>query len=332
MAHLGARAFEEIGGEVVQTTSFVVRNCNINDYKSVYRRLVDSSSQKGKESLFLSKSNVFVVAQEQFCDIPGMPIAYWVSKQMSNAFVYGTKFAGETKKGVLTGNNNRFLRLWYEIDINKTSFSIRDHDDMVHSGLKWFPVTSGGIRRKWYGNFDTVVNLEHDGYEIKTYVENYRLRDPQYYFLEAITWTEVSTGMFTCRYVPRGILFGNGGPVCFFFSDSLKYNLGLLNSKVVMSIMSYIAPTINFGPEQISKIPVFHDHEEEIEKLVQENVTNAKQEWDSFEISWDYKEHPFITSARDVKMELGLLLNGRLKNGNLLQKDGFTKLKRMRKN
>ena len=213
---------------------------------------------------------------------------------MIAAFTEGDRFLGETKKGVLTGDNERFLRLWHEVDINKASFTMQSHDQMVKSGLKWFPVTSGGQKRKWYGNLDTVVNLENDGDEIKRTVKNYRLRDSNYYFLSAITWTEVSMGMLTCRFVPSGILFGNGGPVCFFFADSLKYNLGLLNSKIVMSIMEYIAPTINFGPEQISKIPVFHDHESTVERIVEKNIEDSKTDWDSFETSWDFKKHPLL--------------------------------------
>ena len=328
MAHLGAHAFEEIGGEVVQTTSFIIRNCKIKGYKGAYKRLVDANTQDGKESLFLSNGNLYAIPQERFYDIPGMPIAYWVSEQMSNAFVHGQRFSGETKKGVLTGDNNKFLRFWYEIDLNKASFSIKSHDQMVRSGLKWFPVTSGGRRRKWYGNLDTVVNLENDGLAIKTTAKNYRLRDPQYYFLESVTWTEVSTGMFTCRYVPEGILFGNGGPVCFFFHDSLKYNLGLLNSKVVMSIMAYIAPTINFGPEQISKIPVFHEYEDVVERLVNENITISKDEWDSFEVSWDFKEHPFIALARRAERKgKAITIRQAFENWTCVTEERFYKLK-----
>ena len=213
---------------------------------------------------------------------------------MIAVFTEGKRFSGETKKGVLTGDNERFLRLWYEVGITKTSFDTKNHDQMVESGAKWFPVTSGGEKRKWFGNLDTVVNLEDDGAEIKRTVKNYRLRDPQYYFLSAVTWTEVSTGMFSCRFVPNGVLFGNGGPVCFFFVDSLKYNLGLLNSKVAMSIFEYIAPTINYGPEQISKIPVFYSNVPTVEKIVEDNICISKKEWDSFETSWGFQMHPLI--------------------------------------
>ena len=290
-------AFEEA---TVPICTFVFKNAQ-DDTPGMYFRLSDFKGGMEVQNKMVLEGLAnydcgyfFETSQRNYPKIPGSPIAYWASNGMYNAFVHGEKFSGETKKGVLTGDNNRFLRLWHEININKASFSMRNHEEMVQSGLKWFPVTSGGIKRKWYGNLDTVVNLENDGLEIRTHVKNYRLRDSQYYFLEAVTWTEVSSGMFSCRYVPKGVLFGNGGPVCFFFHGDLKFNLGLLNSKVIFSIMSYMAPTINYGPEQVEKIPVFVEHKEAIEALVNENVSLSKEEWDSFESSWDFKEHPFI--------------------------------------
>lgn len=291
-------AFEEA---TVPVCTLVFRNSNVSRKKGCYFRLTDFRGgmevQRIKTLEAIENHHCgyfFEQNPEDFQKIPGSPIAYWASDNMYDAFVNGEGFSGETKKGVLTGDNDRFLRIWHEINITKSSFTMGSHKEMVQSGLKWFPVTSGGLKRKWYGNLDTVVNLENDGLEIKTYVKNYRLRDSQYYFLEAVTWTEVSSGMFSCRYVPKGVLFGNGGPVCFFSQGDLKFNLGLLNSKVVFSILSYMAPTINFGPEQIEKLPVFIDHRKQVETLVNENVTMSKKDWDSFETSWDFKHHPLI--------------------------------------
>lgn len=284
------------------TAVSIFRNCRLADYRGTYNqiKLTDIDNDKPKE--FPVKGNRFAqVSTDNFSKIPGSPIAYWVSDRMYKIFIDGDNFRGETKKGVLTGDNNRFLRLWHEIDITRAGFSIMSHEDMIHSGLKWFPVTSGGLKRKWYGNLETVVNLENDGFEIKTYVNNYRLRDPKYYFLEAISWTEVTSGLFSCRYVPKGVLFGNGGPVCFFFNNDLMFNLGLLNSKVISSIMSYIAPTINFGPEQVEKIPVFIKNKEKIEGLVKSNVLLSKGEWDSFETSWNFVIHPLVLDSNLIK-------------------------------
>ena len=143
-----------------------------------------------------------------------------------------------------------------------------------------------------------MINLENDGLDIRTNVTNYRLRESTYYMKEAITWTEVSSGMFSCRYVPIGILFGNGGPVSFFNNGEIKYHLGLLNSSTTMSILSYLAPTINYGPEQINKIPVIKKNVELVENIVTENVEISKNEWDSFETSWEFKKHPLLDADK----------------------------------
>ena len=300
MAHLGARAFEEIGGEVVQTTSFVVRKSHIADYKGEYCRLIEPTTQQGKEDMFLAGENRYSSDQTNFSKIPGSPVAYWASTKMLEAFQTGNKFAGETKKGVLTGDNNTYLRLWHEVDIGKIGFELYSHAEMIDSSMKWFPVTSGGEKRRWYGNFDTIVNLENDGADIKANVKNYRLRDSQYYMLEAITWTEISSSIFTCRYVPKGILFGNGGPVSFFFNKKLMYHLALLNSKVAMEILGYLAPTINYGPEQINRIPIVYSNEDEVNQLTKWNILLSQTDWDSFETSWDFQHHPLLRKVPTI--------------------------------
>ena len=304
MAHLGTRAFEEIGGEVVQTTSFVIRKSYVADYKGEYCRLIEPTSQQGKEDMFLAGDNQFVARQDDYRQIPGSPVAYWISGAMRNCYVEGSPFPGETKKGVLTGNDALFVRFWHEVNLPKIGFSCSSHADMVRSPKKWFPKTGGGTYRKWYGNIEDVVNLENDGAKIKATVPNYRLRDPVYYMREAITWTEVASGHFSCRYVPSGVLFGNGGPACF-FQKNLHYTLGLLNSKVANSFLQAIAPTINFGPEQINRVPFLLDKECEIENFVRSNITISKADWDSFETSWDFQCHPLIQNCHGVDNEKG---------------------------
>ena len=300
MAHLGPRAFEEIGGEVVQTTSFVIRKVYIEKYKGTYCRLIEPTTQHGKEKMFLKAENRYYAEQESFLEIQGKPVAYWASPKMFEAFKLGNKFAGETKKGVLTGDNNTYLRLWYEVNFCKIGLNLYSHAEMIESSMKWFPVTSGGEKRRWYGNFDTVVNLENDGADIKANVKNYRLRDPQYYMLEAITWTEVSSSTFTCRYVPKGILFGNGGPVSFFFNKKQLYHLALLNSKVAMEILGYLAPTINYGPEQINRIPIVYSNEEIANQLTKQNILLSQNDWDSFETTWDFQHHPLLRNVSTI--------------------------------
>lgn len=299
MAHLGTKAFGDIGGEVVQTTTFILQKAKREEYLGSYERLVDYGSQDDKEKIYLEMVNdkdnndVYHVDQLNFDKIPGSPIAYWVTKVIYNDYKKGILFNGLTKKGVLTGNNKLFLRLWHEVNIQKIGFNISSHEEMLRLNFKWFPVTSGGMRRKWFGNLDTVVNLENDGWDIKHTVKNYRLRDPQFYFREALTWTEVSSSSFNCRYVPNGILFGNGGPVAFVGKD-IFYDLGFLNSKVSTAILKFIAPTINFGPEQVKKIPLLFSNPEQINTIVKYCIALSKQDWDAFETSWDFQKSPLL--------------------------------------
>lgn len=297
MVHLGARAFEEIGGEVVQTTSFILANKHVDGYKGTYCRLVEPTTQQGKEEVFLAKENRYVACSDNFAKIPGAPVAYWVSENGNSLFKEENRYSGETKKGVLTGNNDLFLRLWHEVKKEKIGFKCNNYDDIIKLAKKWFPVTSGGEYRRWYGNFDTIVNLENSGLEIKEKVKNYRLREPRYYFREALTWTEVSSSYFNCRYVPKGVLFGNGGPVSFFDDNKLYYTLGVLNSKVATEVLSYLAPTINFGPEQIKKVPIVIKDKSNVDVLVQKNISLSKSDWDAFETSWDFTKHPLVVTS-----------------------------------
>ena len=159
MTHLGARAFEEIGGEVVQTTSFVFRNSRVENYQGVYARLVDYARQDEKEKAFLLKMDLHIAKQENFSQIPGMPIAYWVSEKMVKC--YQNKQLGElysVRQGMTTSDNNRFLRLWYECNIEKCSFTSRSSEEAQNSPKKWFAYNKGGEFRKWYGNKDFLVN------------------------------------------------------------------------------------------------------------------------------------------------------------------------------
>lgn len=296
LIQLAYSAYEEA---TVPIDTFVLKKSS--DLVGTYIRLVDvKGNMEDQRQVVLQAISdedtnyLYHANQSNFSKIPGSPIAYWALNQIIDAFQNGEDFPGTTKKGILTGNNARFLRLWQEISFNKMGLNIHSYKEMINSKLKWFPVTSGGFKRKWYGNFDTVVNLENGGQEIKATVKNYRLRDSKYYFLEAITWTEVTSGMFTCRYVPKGILFGNGGPVSFFFNDKLLYSLGLLNSKIVLYVLGYLAPTINFGPKQIKKIPFIFGNKYNIENIVSQNVSLSKSDWDAFETSWDFQRSPLL--------------------------------------
>src|SRR5699024_7422519 len=289
-------------GATVPICTFTLKNYN-SKLNSEYIRLEDFSGSRNQPIKTLeeiknpSVSYRYSFNQSNFNRIPGHPIAYWVSENYIKAFEEGESFSdyGTTKKGVLTGNDARFVRAWYEVDRNKISFTTSNYEEMKSNQKKWFPITGGGFFRRWYGNLENIVNLENEAYEIKyNNQNNFRLRENKYYFLEGLTWTEVSSSLFSLRYVPQGVLFGNGGPTAF-VSEQINYYIALLNSKVTLNILKILAPTINFGPEQIKKIPIIIKNQEEIENLSQDCINISKTDWDNFETSWDFKKHPFIS-------------------------------------
>lgn len=295
LAHLGARAFEEISGEVVQTVAFTISNCYTKQYKGTYSRLVSYHNQEEKEHGFLRHESNYYASQNDYAEIPGIPFAYWWNKSVYNCFAEKQFVKGNPMKGIQTGKGEKYLRYWFEVDWLDTGFGLQSHSQMVKSGLKWFPLTSGGLSRKWYGNYELVVNLKNDGADIRaTGLKNFRLKDPQYYFLEGLTWTEVTTKPFTCRYLPSTILFGNGGPVAFQLGDKLKYTIGLLNSTVAKELFTVLAPTMNYGPEQVRNIPYKESNLLKVDFLVNRCIDISRIDWDSYETSWDFKKHPLI--------------------------------------
>ncbi len=305
MIHLGARAFEEIGGEVVQTTAFVLRNGYMSNYKGTYCRLIEPTTQQGKEELFLAGENRYVAQQKNFSKIPGSPVAYWVSDQLISAF-NNPKIGdmADSKQGLATADNNRFLREWFEVNINRIKFDATNSEGALDSKKKWFPYNKGGEFRKWYGNNDFVVNWENDGFEIKNFKDDKGkqrsvIRNPQFYFRECFSWSLVSSSVAAFRYKPKGNIFDVAGMSC--FSDkNLYYLLALCNTNVIMKVLQIIAPTINYQCGDIANIPVIIDGEKKvhIENVAKENISISKADWDAFETSWDFKRHPLARGTR----------------------------------
>lgn len=302
MAHLGARAFEDIGGEVVQTTAFVFDNATIKDYQSNFKRLVDYSSQDSKELEYLKATNLYTSSATNFSKIPGSPIAYWVSSKLLSAFQDGRPLSAVCRptQGLATADNGRFLRLWYEVCNQNISFDCTSTEDSLARATRWFPYNKGGDFRKWYGNNDYVVNWENDGYEIKHFVdEKGKLRSrPQntgYYFKECASWSLISSSSTAFRYKPNGFIFDVSG-MSFFSTKDLLYYLGFCNTKIAYSVLKIIAPTINFQAGDIAKLPIIFDKSKlsEITNLVKNSINISEIEWNSFETSWDFKVHPLV--------------------------------------
>lgn len=296
MAHLGARAFEEIGGEVVQTTSFVFRKSHITDYKGEYCRLIEPTSQQGKEDMFLSGENRYEADQSNFSKIPRSPVAYWVGENLLNDFVIGTELekVALPRQGIKTADKDRFLRFWHEIEKNRMSIY---QENCVK---KWFPCNKGGSFRKWYGNNEYVVNWENNGFEICNFRdENGKLKSRpqnlQYMLKEGITYTNISISSFGTRYSPKGFIYDAAGSGIFCKKqEMIKYVLAFLTSTVAASITKITSPTMSFEVGQISMLPFIYQPSESIDDLVTKTIGVSKVDWDSFETSWDFKRSPLV--------------------------------------
>ena len=304
MAHLGARAFDEIGGEVVQTTSFVRCRTHIDGYKGTYCRLIEPTSQQGKEDMFLSSENRYFANQDNFAKIPGSPVAYWASTTILSDFVCGKSLSSyaEPKQGMATMDNNKYLRMWYEIDKNSYYLHARSLEESKASEKKWFPYNKGGDYRKWYGNFNYLVNWENDGAALKADAAKIygsyskRIYNTQYFFLPSITWSKISSGAFSVRCIPDGCLFDVAG--CSIFIDKEQYNYfaALLNSKIIGAILSIISPTLNYEVGHIKSLPIIISEyrKDIVSDLTAKCISFSKSDWDSFETSWDFKRHPLV--------------------------------------
>ena len=296
MAHLGARAFEEIGGEVVQTTAFVMQNRHVHGFKGMYARLIEPTTQDGKEEMFLDGQNRFSARQDNFEKIPGAPVAYWVSEKMLRDFDVGVQLENVAlpRQGIKTADKDRFLRFWFEIDNLKMSIT---EDTSIN---KWFPCNKGGSFRKWYGNNEYVVNWENDGFEICNFRdENGKLKSRpqnlQFMLQEGITYTNISSSSFGVRYSPKGFIYDAAGSGIFCKrTEILKYVLAFLTSVVAASITEITSPTMSFEVGQISMLPFIYQPSELVDDLVEKAINIAKADWDSFETSWDFKKHPLI--------------------------------------
>ena len=303
MAHLGARAFEEIGGEVVQTTTFVRCMSHITGYKGTYCRLVEPTSQNEKEKMFLAGENRFCICQDEFVKIPRKRIGYWVSDALLKQFQLPplSNYA-DTRRGLQTGNAGRFVRNWYETDVHKVELSLTG--DARVSTKKWILFNSGGSFRRWYGNILNTVNWENNGLEIKS-TGKAIIPSEERYFDEVVSWNKISSGQMSVRYQPCGIIPGDASP--FLHSvrhdhDILIFSMAVLNSKVAAEIVKVLSPTLNFEVGNIAEIPLTIDKNIRASavEISENNVGLSKSEWDAFEISWDFTTHPLVSMSKGL--------------------------------
>ena len=288
MVHLGARAFEEIGGEVVQTTAFVRCINHFDDYKGVYCRMIGPISQYGKEKMFLAAENRYTTNQNDFRKIPGEPLVYWCGSEIIRAFSDNKKLGeiATPKQGSTLGDNATFLRFWFEIGTKRD---------------KWFNCMKGGEYRRWYGNLLYVVDWENNGERVRS-TGRATIRSADLLFNEGITWSNITTGLSSFRYMPRGFFFESTGSVCFTTKDRLLYLLAYLNTPIADAINKMINPTLHLQSGDVAKLPVIIDVSKmsRVNDYTEDNINYCKSDWDSFEISWDFNHHPLLCKVHTI--------------------------------
>lgn len=306
MAHLGARAFEEIGGEVVQTTAFVRCANHVEGYKGTYCRLIEPTSQQGKADMFIFGQNQYRVGQISFSKIPGVPVAYWISPEVLKLFDERTVGSiADAKSGMTTTDNTRFLRLWEEVNCQKIGFGYSNIADTQDMKYKWFPFCKGGDFRRWAGNESFVVNWFNNGEEIRVAAEGAtggRLVNIDCALRECLVWTKISSANISLRMKKQGIFFSDAAPGVFANRETLYYLLALLNTKYANEIIKLINPTLNFVPGAVSSVPVKKDEKNKgkIIEIAEGNVQLSEQDWDSFETSWDFQKHPLLRNVSTI--------------------------------
>lgn len=299
MAHLGARAFDSIGGDVVSTTAFVIKNLKQTEFKGIYHRLTGGNSEAEKNNELLVKRNIsYLASAVDFMKIPGHPIAYWASDKLRNSFEseFNVDKLSPPRIGMMTTDNDRFLRQWYEISISKIGFNFEITQDAINSTYKWFPYNKGGGFRKWAGFQSLVVNWKNGGQEIaETGMTSFRGKD--FYFKEGLTWSDVSTGDFACRYTDKGFIFDIKGTSAFPEKNNIGTIATTLNSRVGSYILTILNPTMSYQSGDIRRVPLPNDVlklSETFKRTFSELINISAIDWNSYETSWKFVNLPLL--------------------------------------
>ncbi|MGI2146939.1 BREX-1 system adenine-specific DNA-methyltransferase PglX [Shewanella frigidimarina] len=305
MAHLGARAFGQISGEVVQTTAWVLNKKYVEGFQPSFLRLVEGNEEEKKQALLAKQCLFNAIKPNDFRNIPSNPIAYWITAEQLQLFSTLPKIndVASVAEGTTTGDVNKFLKMWHEVDFSKVGIGFSDRNSAKLSGAKWFPYNKGGEYRKWYGNNDYVVNWENDGETLKNYQGSF-IRGEKHFFKQGITWSKVCGGDLSFRSFDNGFLFDTGG-LCL-YSENRDYIIGILNSNASTEIMKILAPTLNFTVGTVSSIP-YLEGINDIEIISQKLVTLAKDDWNSKETSWDFSCNKVMgTQSKKHKINISI--------------------------
>lgn len=311
MLHLGPRTFDELSGEVVQNTAFVIAK-HKSDEGGVYFRLVDGKNCTDKKDMFLralrehtSKVYYQNVFQSNFEKIPGCPIGYWASPNILRIFTSNLALSAvcSPTQGLATADNARFLRLWFEVSRSLCGFGFENAALAARSGLKWFPHNKGGGFRRWYGNQDYVLNWKNNGEEIKNY-PGAIIRNPSFYYKSAVSWSVICSNKLNFRFYPVGVIPNMCGMCCYTDDfDTQIYILGLSNSKISELLFNIMNPTLNLSNGVFGKLPYIYSKSEEINPIVQENIFISRQDWDAHETSWDFQRNELLNMDAEIPRE-----------------------------
>ena len=298
-------AFREV---MVPIDTFVLKNTNekIGTYIRLSAFKGDMSVQKQKVLEAIDNPKVeylYTANQNDFYKIPNSPIAYWASQNLFKDFKKGTPLGQlvDAKQGLATADNKRFLRQWFEVQIDNISFSSHSIEESVKSKKKWFPYNKGGAYRKWYGNYDYVVNWQNNGYDIKHFMwsngkQRSVVRNPEFYFRPSITWSLITSSLFSMRYRLSGSIHDVSGMSLFYKDQDLKIIMGLMNTKVGQYLLSMLNPTINFQIGNIISVPFLASNYDNSREIIQNSIKLSEQDWDAFETSWDFKRSSLLTT------------------------------------
>ncbi|MCD7956581.1 MAG: BREX-1 system adenine-specific DNA-methyltransferase PglX [Lachnospiraceae bacterium] len=308
MVHPGRGIF----GSDFGTTTFVFKKGLIDGYQGSYRRLFDQQgdvkSPEDRELAMLAGKGRYSARQTNFAKIPGSPVAYWVKTAFYNLFLnMKIEDIGETSKGIITGDNKTFLRLWFETSIKKISFHTRNYRECEMDSTKWYPCNKGGEYRKWYGNNEYIIDWQYNGYEVmqrgRTKVRNCQDYSDKNKFIPSVTWTSISSAKSSFRF-SKNALSESAGMTLFTDDYHLLYVLAFLNTKVSDYILSVLNPTLNYTAGSIANLPIIVNNREkpDVEVLVRDNISFSKTDWDAFEISWDFIRHPLVRSVSTLSV------------------------------
>ena len=306
MAHMGARAFGSISGEVVQTTAFVLQNRSPQGYKPVFFRLLDGDEEEKRTTLAKGDRRFDIAAHDEFRKIPGSPVAYWASESIRQAFFENPplSFVLDTREGLTTGSNDLFLRYWFEVPQINIGFNLKRNSNTLDLPFRWFPYLKGGPFRRWFGNTDYVVNWYADGRELRVFTDptTGRVRshnyNGNYAFRTGITWSGISSGAFCVRLAAEGFMFDAKGPMGFPLRKEDQMGIArLLNSSVVGFLLRMLAPTLDFKLGHVLNLPFKRDLIESIRGYEWRCVALSMGDWNAYERSWDFQSFPLLTAS-----------------------------------